>query len=255
MEWSSRVDFESPALSTECVIGNVKTRLLVLGNATSKGVPDVKRFTLLSLCLGLTLSLIPHTASAQNGGAPAASGQPKRTIGLIDMAHLFKEYKKFGDLREQLRNDIKASDEQAKAMGENIQNLQRQLKDGTYKEGSPEYQQLESKLISQGTQFETFRKTQQRDFLRRESKIYKDVYLEVVEAVGQYASYYNYDVIVRFSRDNVGETDNAQELIQNMNRQVVWHNNGIDITDAVLKYLNQRYTPVAGNPEGAAPKK
>ncbi|MCA8985381.1 MAG: OmpH family outer membrane protein [Planctomycetaceae bacterium] len=216
----------------------------------------MKQFTLLSLCLGLTLSLIPASASAQAPAQPGASTQPKRTIGLIDMAFLFKEYKKFGDLREQLRNDIKASDEQAKAMGEQLQALQRQLKDGTYKEGSPEYQQLESKLIAQGTQFEAYRKTQQRDFLRRESKIYKDIYMEVVEAVGQYASYYNYDVIVRFSRDNVEETDNAQELIQNMNRQVVWHNNGIDITDAVLKYLNQRYTPVAANPAaGANPTK
>ena len=202
----------------------------------------MKRFALLSLCLGLTLSLAQAPVQAQ---APEAS-QPKRTVGLIDMAHLFKEYKKFGDLREQLRTDIKASDEQAKAMGEQLQALQRQLKDGTFKEGSAEYQQLEGKLISQSTQFEAFRKTQQRDFLRRESKIYKDVYMEVVEAVGQYASYYKYDVIIRFSRDSVDETDNAQELIQNMNRQVVWHNNGIDITDAVLKYLNQRYTPVAG---------
>ncbi len=153
-----------------------------------------------------------------------------------------------------MRADIKNSDEQAKVMGEQLQTLQRQLKDGTYKEGTPEYQQLESKLIAQSTQFETFRKTQQRDFLRRESKIYKDVYLEVVEAVGQYASYYKYDVIVRFSRDSVEETDNAQELIQNMNRQVVWHNNGIDITDAVLKYLNQRYTPVAATPAATTPK-
>lgn len=212
----------------------------------------MKRLTLLSLCLGLILSVVQAPASAQSPPAGAASTQPKRSIGLIDMAHLFKEYKKFADLRDQLRNDIKASDEQAKGMGEQLQALQRQLKDGTYKEGTAEYQQLESKLIAQSTQFEAFRKTQQRDFLRRESKIYKDVYMEVVEAVGQYASYYNYDVIVRFSRDNVEETDNAQELIQNMNRQVVWHNNGIDITDAVLKYLNQRYTPVAANPGAAA---
>jgi Skp family chaperone for outer membrane proteins len=213
-------------------------------------VRDVKRFTLLSLCLGLTLSLIPNASFAQ--GQPPAAGEMKRTVGLIDMAHLFKEYKKFADLREQLRNDIKTADEQAKAMSEQLQALQRQLKDGTYKEGTPEYQQLESKLIAQSTQFEAFRKTQQRDFLRRESKIYKEVYIEVVDAVGQYASYYQYDVIIRFTREGVAETDNAQELIQNMNRQVVWHSKGIDITDAVLQYLNQRYTPVAEKPNPAA---
>jgi len=193
----------------------------------------------------MMLSLSPRVTSAAEG-QPAA-GQ-KKSVGLIDMAYLFKEYKKFADLRDQLRNDIKASDDKAKQMGEQLQALQKTLKDGTYKEGTPEYQKIEAQLIAQSTQFEAFRKTQQREYLRRESKIYKDIYMEVVEAVGQYASYYQYDVIIRFSRDGVGETDNAQELIQNMNRQVVWHNQGIDITDAVLKYLNSKYTPTATAP-------
>ncbi|MCG6157574.1 OmpH family outer membrane protein [Rubinisphaera margarita] len=207
----------------------------------------MKRFTLLTLCLGMMLSLSPRVTSAAEG-QPAA-GQ-KKSVGLIDMAYLFKEYKKFADLRDQLRNDIKGSDDKAKQMGEQLQALQKTLKDGTYKEGTPEYQKIEAQLIAQSTQFEAFRKTQQREYLRRESKIYKDIYMEVVEAVGQYASYYQYDVIIRFSRDGVGETDNAQELIQNMNRQVVWHNQGIDITEAVLKYLNSKYTPTAAAPAG-----
>ncbi|HBN74605.1 MAG TPA: outer membrane chaperone Skp [Planctomycetaceae bacterium] len=211
-------------------------------------MPDVKRLTLLTLCLGFIVSLTANvsTTQAQQPGAD----QPKRNVGLIDMATLFKDYRKFSDMRDQLRNDIKASDEKAKSMSEQLQALQKTLKDGTYTEGTPEYQKLESQLISQSTQFEAFRKTQQRDFLRRESKIYKDVYMEVVAAVGQYASYYNYDVIIRFSRDGVDETDNAQELIQNMNRQVIWHNSKIDITDAVLKYLNQKYGPATAEAPG-----
>ncbi len=196
----------------------------------------MKRFTLFTLCLGLVLSVVQTPSTAQ-----AQQAQSKKTIGLIDMAHLFKEYKKFSDLREQLRSEIKATDDAAKKMAQSIKDTQAKLKAGTYAEGSAEYQQLEAKLISDSTKFEAFRKTQQQKFLRRESKIYKEVYLEVVGAVGQYAKYYNYDVIVRFSRNAVDETNNAQELIQNMNKQVVWHNSGIDITDQVLDYLNKQY--------------
>lgn len=211
----------------------------------------MKRFTLFTLCLGMILSVVqtPSMAQAQT------TSQSKKTIGLIDMAHLFKEYKKFTDLREQLRSEIKATDDAAKKMAESIKATQAKLKAGTFAEGSAEYQQLEAKLISDTTKFEAFRKTQQQKFLRRESKIYKDVYLEVVGAVGQYAKYYNYDVILRFSRNAVDETNNAQELIQNMNKQVVWHNNGIDITDQVLDYLNKQYAASAktagrpGNPQ------
>lgn len=67
-------------------------------------------------------------------------------------------------MREQLRNDIKVSEEQAKAAAEKLQVLQRQMKDGTFKEGTPEYQQLETQLISESTKFEAFRKTQQARF-------------------------------------------------------------------------------------------
>lgn len=213
----------------------------------------MRRFTLFTFCLGLALCVIQTSATVQ--AQPPAASQSGKTIGLIDMAHLFKEYKKFDDLRVQLRNDIKASDEQAKKMGEALQSLQKQLKGGTFKEGSDEYSKREADLIAKSTQFDVFRKTQQREFLRRESKVYKEVYLEVVGAVGKYAEFYNYDVIVRFSRSAVDETDNAQELIQNMNRQVVWHNESIDITEKVLAFLNQQYAETArtatapGNPQ------
>ncbi len=213
----------------------------------------MKRFTLFTLCLGLALSVMQTPTVAQ---AQQTASQAKKSIGLIDMAHLFKEYKKFADLREQLRNEIKATDDAAKKMAESIKATQAKLKAGTYAEGSAEYTQLETKLISDSTKFEAFRKTQQQKFLRRESKIYKEVYLEVVGAVGQYAKYYNYDVIVRFSRNAVDETNNAQELIQNMNKQVVWHNSGIDITDQVLDYLNKQYAASTKTASGSGnPKK
>ena len=207
----------------------------------------MKRFTLFTFCLGLALSVTTFSATAQ-AQQPAAKKSDK-SIGLIDMAYLFKEYKKFGDLRDQLRNEIKASDASAKLMQEKLQTMQKQLKGGTYKEGSPEFEQLEKNLIGGATQFEAFRKTQQRKFLRRESAVYKEVYIEVVGAVGLYAKYFGYDVIIRFNRSGVDETDNAQELIKNMNRQVVFFNPGIDITEKVLEYLNNEY---AKNPRTAA---
>ncbi|MBL4884707.1 MAG: OmpH family outer membrane protein [Planctomycetaceae bacterium] len=203
----------------------------------------MKRFTLFTFCLGLALSVVQTSATVQ--AQTPAETQSKKSIGLIDMAHLFKEYKKFADKRDTLRNEIKGSDEQAKAMAEKLKTMQVQLKSGTFAEGSDEFNQLEANLITGATQFEAYKKTQQQRFLRSESKVYKEIYLEVIEVVGTYANYYNYDVIVRFNRSTVSETDSAQDLITNMNKQVVWHNQGIDITDQVLKFLNDRYQPVA----------
>ena len=59
--------------------------------------------------------LMTYSARGQNGGAAAASAVHK--VGLIDMAHIFKEYAKFQALREDLKSDFTRNEEKAKQMG------------------------------------------------------------------------------------------------------------------------------------------
>ena len=111
---------------------------------------------------------------------------------------------------------------------------------------------LEEQLVSRSTELETFRKVKQREFLRKEADIYKTVYLEVQDAVQKYAGYYKYTLIMRFNRDKVGSAENPQEIIQSMNRPVVFHRTQDDLTDPILRYLNDQYSKTAARPAAAA---
>jgi outer membrane protein len=188
---------------------------------------------------------------AQDGGAPAAA-QPAgpHQIGLIDMAHVFKEYEKFKTLSEDLRAQVQESDAEAQTMVQALQQTQAQMSSGTYAAGSPEYQQLEQQLIEQQTEIENFRKRKQLEFLRKEADIYKTVYLEVQDAVGMYARHYKYTLIMRFNRAKVEDAENPQEIIQSMNRPVVFYKSQDDLTDPILNYLNQQYTRTTGGAAG-----
>ncbi|MGH7202242.1 MAG: OmpH family outer membrane protein, partial [Planctomycetaceae bacterium] len=124
--------------------------------------------------------------SADAANEPSASATHK--IGLIDMAHVFKNYKKFEVLREGLKAEIENSDAKAKEMAAAAQALQAEMKN--YKEGSPEYIAAEKKLAGLAADFEAYRQVQQKDFLRQESQIYRTIYLEVTDAVEKYAQYY-----------------------------------------------------------------
>jgi outer membrane protein len=186
---------------------------------------------------------------AATGAAPAPA--LPHQVGLIDMAHVFKEYNKFKTLSEALKAEVQDTDNQAKEMVQGLQSMQAQLQSGTLAEGSDQYAALEQQLVTKGTELETFRKMKQREFVRKEADIYKTVYLEVQDAVSQYAKIYKYTLIMRFNREKVEGAENPQEIIQSMNRPVVFHQAKDDITDPILKFLNERYTQTAARPASA----
>lgn len=183
------------------------------------------------------------TAYGQN----AAPANLPHKVGLIDMAHVFKNYKKFEALREDLKAEIQQSDDKAKASVTQMKQIEEQMKATT--PGSPDYVKFEKQLLTLKADFDAFRASAQRDFLRKESQIYKTVYLEVEDAVGLYAKHYKYTLIMRFNREGLDDAAEPNDVLQRMNRQVIYHQANDDITEPVLSYLNDRY----GNSGGGNP--
>lgn len=199
----------------------------------------VSMITLAAVVFGAGIVFVPQTALAQ----PPAESTPHK-IALIDMAMVFKNYKKFEDMRESLKVEITATEEKVKQDMEVLKSLQATLKATV--EGSPAYKEKEQELASKAADMQAFQQVQQREFLRKESQIYKAIYAEVTDAVTKYAQYYNFTLVMRFKRDELPENDNPQEVISRMNGTVIYHRPQDDITDAVLEYLNKRYTQSAG---------
>ena len=189
---------------------------------------------MLRMFLSLTvLALLVPSVSAQD--------VPPHQIGLIDLAHVFKNYKKFTAMTEALQQEIAETDGDAKSMIEQIQQYQSQLTSGNLQEGSPDFVRIEGQMLQAQTNLETFRKVAQRDFLRKEADIYKTVYLEVEDAVRQYAQFYKYTLILRFNREQLGQAEDPRAIINGMNRQVVFFRNQDDLTDPILSYLNEQW--------------
>ena len=200
--------------------------------------------------LSLAAIVVGTLIYARTGQGQEAAAEVTGThqVGLIDMANVFKEYDKFKALSEALRAQVEESDQEAQAMVAEMQRLQAQLtdEDNTLIPGSPGYAAIERQLIEGQTNLETFRKVKQLEFLRKEADIYKTVYLEVQDAVTMYAEHYNYTLIMRFNRAKVEDAENPQEIIQSMNRPVVYYNDQDDLTEPILRYLNQQYGGTTG---------
>src|SRR5690606_23117048 len=89
------------------------------------------------------VSVAAPSAQAQGNTATGAK------IGLIDMAHVFKNYKKFEVLRNDLKAEIEKSDQEAQTMAAQIKSTQKRMQE--FKEGSPEYIKLETELAQQAS--------------------------------------------------------------------------------------------------------
>lgn len=205
--------------------------------------------------LPLVLSAVAFGVCAPQAAQAQGQSQAPHKIGLIDMAHIFKNYKKFTDLRDDLKKEIERSDARSKNMVTQIQELQNKMKDPTFKKDSPQQKQWRAELIKLTTQYQAFRQDEQNRFLEKEANIYKTVYMEVTNAVGIYARYWKYTLVLRWNSAGVQSAREPKEILSGMNRLVIYSQPGDDITGEILKHLNATYAKqTAGRSTGRSPR-
>lgn len=196
----------------------------------------------------LTIAVLATFSQAEAQQARNKNAAPKSSIGLIDMAHVFQNYEKFVELREDLQAQIAQSDEQAKGMVDKLQQLQKQLQETAkqFNQGSPQYEAVEKQILDLQGEFNSFKKSKQLSLARKESEMLKIVYGDVSKMVSNYAAFREYTVVLRFNRKEISADMQPQEAIQSMNKNVIFHTKQNDITDPVLRKLNEMYTASAG---------
>ena len=202
----------------------------------------VSAFAVALLAGVLSLS---RDALSQNGPAKEPVATIPHKVGLIDMAFVFKNYKKFENRREELKTEIAGSEDQAKELQKGMVDLQAKLKQ--FGEGTAEFTKIEKQYVQQAADFENFRRSMSREFLKKESQIYLEVYNDVSKMVEKYALHFKYTLIIRFNREDL-DTENPQQLLQGMNRQVVYYRGDDDITSPVLESLNKKLDSPTAKP-------
>ena len=199
------------------------------------------------LCAAAALILAP-------AAAPAYAQAPGGGVALIDMAHVFQNYQKFTDQRETLKTQIEASDGKARGIVERIQKIQAELQSGTYKQDSPEFLDKAADINKLQTDLKVEQTRIQREFLKKEAEMYKEIYSEVTEVVGLYAKAKKYTLVIRYKREETA-SEQPGEILQGMNRLVIYHQQQDDITEPCLSYLNKRYGQTPAAQQAAAVRK
>ena len=188
----------------------------------------------LACCIGLTAPAMGQTQPA----AAAPAGPVK--IGLVDMARVFKEYNKFEDMRASLKAEMETALAEAKAIAAKAEKVKEELK--LLKAGSADYIKRESDLAQLSSDFETKRKLANVQYQRKEAEIFQDIYVDSVGVIKLYAEHFKFSMVMRFNSAELDKS-NPSSLANGLNKLVIYHRPQDDITDAVIDYLNRKYTP------------
>ncbi len=208
----------------------------------------MKKFLLsvVSVAVVGALLAVPAESMAQGGKATI---KPHK-FGLIDMAYIFKHYEKFESEREGLKSQMEAIAKDFQDRSKLFQAESVKLKE--LDQESEQFSQLEQKLTQMAIELKALESKTKRDLTRQEAQIYKKVYVEITDAVKLYAKHYKYTLVLRYNQEEVADAATPQDIIKSMNTQVVFHEPKDDITQAVLKYLNEKHTSTAKAGTGSA---
>lgn len=172
---------------------------------------------------------------------PDQSSEPqpsRQRVALVDMARVFKANREFVDRRDDLRSEIEASQRLDKQMAAVISKLEEELKKLT--KGTAEHADAEQELIKLKRELEDFRRQQRRKLVTSESQLYKEIYTKVVAAIRQVAEQRAYTLVLRFDSEPLDASD-VKTVLKKMNRQVVFYREQDEITDLIIKAVNDKH--------------
>ncbi len=184
------------------------------------------------------IALVGIAAFLTNSVAQQAT--PTRgQIAFCDLVSLFNNYQRAKDLTTELnerRTAIKAeSEKRTKA----VETLKMELEN--YKKGSQQYEQTFNEVARQSIDLDAYLRYQEQLALRDHRSLTEEMYKEIIGAVGKVAARQGASVVMQREQDQLNTEDTKAMLQQIYNRKVLYFNEALDITDAVLTSLNQGY--------------
>lgn len=194
---------------------------------------NVSRHLVVPVALAIAFAAVAAVhAQAPN---PAGANAAKYNIAVVDISYIFKKHARFTATMESMKKEMEGIESDLKADRQKIAEQEQQR--NQYNVGSAEYKQLDEEIARKMAEFNLKMGRLRKDFLERESKVYYQTYLEVVDAVKYYAQRQNIGLVLRFNGEPV-DANRRDDVLREINKPVVIQDK-IDITPDVLALLNR----------------
>ncbi len=188
---------------------------------------------------------------ASTPARPVASTRPVAgPVALVDISYVFKNHSGFNGAMEQMKNEVKAFEEQFRARQQALAKERDRM--NQFNPGSQNYVSLERSIADQAAKLQVDMQLKKKEFLEREAKLYYQVYMEVTEAIREYADMNRISLVLRHNGDKIDPNDRAS-VLQGVNRAIVYQR-GLDITRPILDRVNRKRMATRPSTNGRPPR-
>lgn len=183
-------------------------------------------------------ALVP-AAHAQRPAAPE--------VGLIDLNYVFKNHVGYKSAKAELQAAVDMAQLDIKTRQEKLKQMQMKLQEST--PGSPDFKTLETQLTKELADLNLSVQLERKRFIEREAQMAYDLYKQVRDEVANYCRQNGIRLVMRFNGEPL-DMSKPEQIAEQLNRNVVYHESTIDITPVILQRLNSQSTPTAGHHQG-----
>jgi Skp family chaperone for outer membrane proteins len=189
------------------------------------------------------------------GQAPAASPQAAPTglkngptsVALVDVGYILKNHPNMNANMEGIKAEMTQAQEDIESRRTALLKDQEAI-GKMFEADTPQFKQKQESLISQESKLRVDFMGKEKEFAEKQANVILKSYQSVNRAITAVATHYQYDVVLRYSRDqNEMDAKKPQSVNFGIQRDVLFFNPAIDATEMVLAVLN-RDEPKAASP-------
>ena len=191
-------------------------------------VRSVFAVLLMAVCLGMA------TAVGQDQPKGSDKSLP---IGLVNIERIAQKHKPVVDQLATLQEEAQELQKSANLKQSELETVRSELQKAA--PGSPESQKLQNQFGRLQRELQTFVQEGQQKMQKKDLQLSLSLHREITEVLKPYCKAKGIRLVVRTQNSSLDEDQTPQQILQALNRGVLYEE-GLDITDDVLKLLAER---------------
>ncbi|MFQ5429451.1 MAG: OmpH family outer membrane protein [Phycisphaerae bacterium] len=191
--------------------------------------------------------LVAGSAGQPNAAAPNQQAAPSSDrVGVIDFVRIFDECQQTKDLNDLIRGKEQDIQAEAQRRRQVIDNKQVEL--SAFQPGTPDYESRRTELIRLRTEASVWLQIVQENLEREKFDWTRLIYERALRHAGDVAKEKGFGVILQYKQFKPEAIEPTLAKIQRViqNRPVIYHVPEVDVTDVVIRRLNEEYRAKGG---------